>query len=95
MVNLLYSKVHLNINLTQNTITETSRIMFNLISGQHGPAKSICKIVITWPMRSGVKSPAGDWTIVNTNKRCAGCENGTKALDNVESRGDKPLGGEE
>ena len=38
--NLPYSvSPDLNVNLIQNTLTETSRIVFTLISGHHGPAK--------------------------------------------------------
>lgn len=42
---LLYSRsTGLNVNLISNTLTETSSIMFDHISGHHGPAKLTCKI---------------------------------------------------
>lgn len=44
-VKLLYSKsTDLNVNLIQNTLTETSRIMFGHVSGHHGPATMTHKI---------------------------------------------------
>lgn len=46
--NLLYSKsTNLNVHPIQNTVTETSKIMFGRISGHLGPTKLSQKFTIT------------------------------------------------